>query len=132
MKIKKLLLIVISIMTFLLVFSAKVEASQELNELTFEVQINEDGSMDVTELWDIYISETNTLFKTFEKDNSKYSEITDVNIKDVTNGENKQFKQINEEMYHVTKDCYYALTNSNGLFEIAWKNGGPSRIWGTI
>lgn len=123
MKIKKLLLIVISIMTFLLVFSAKVEASQELNELTFEVQINEDGSMDVTELWDIYISETNTLFKTFEKDNSKYSKITDVNIKDVTNGENKQFKQINEEMYHVTKDCYYAMTNSNGLFEIAWGVG---------
>ena len=37
-----------------------------LNELKFDAQINENGSMDVTETWDIYISHTNTLFKTFE------------------------------------------------------------------
>ena len=123
MKTKKFLSIFLMIIAVLFIFSIKVNASQELNELTFDIQVNKDGSMDITETWDIYISETNTLFKTFEKDYSKYSEITDVSIVEITNNENKQFKQINEEMYHVTKDCYYALNNSKGMFEIAWGVG---------
>ena len=36
-----------------------------LNNLEFDVEINSDGSMDVTEIWDIDIEETNTLYKTF-------------------------------------------------------------------
>ena len=36
---------------------------------------------------------------------------------------NKEFTQIDEEMYHVTKNCYYALKNSKGDFEIAWGVG---------
>ena len=35
----------------------------------------------------------------------------------------KEVDKINEEMYHVTKDCYYALKNSKGMFEIAWGVG---------
>ena len=37
-----------------------------LNTLEFKVNINYDGSMDVIELWNINIKNTNTLFKTFE------------------------------------------------------------------
>lgn len=123
MRIKKILLIIILMLSFLILWSINAEATLELEQLDFEVQINEDGSMNVIETWDIYISETNTLFKTFEKDNSKYSEITDVKVIEITDGTNKKFIQINEEMYHVTKDCYYALNNSNGMFEIAWGIG---------
>ena len=123
MKTKKILITIIVMLSFLLLCSIKVEATLELEQLNFEAQINEDGSMNVTETWDIYISETNTLFKTFEIDNSKYSGITEVEVIEITNGTNKKFTQINEEMYHVTKDCYYALNNSNGMFEIAWGVG---------
>ena len=123
MKIKKVLYGFIVILTFLLISSVEVQASQDLNELRFDVQINEDGSMDIVETWDIYIEETNTLFKTFEKDDSKYSEITNVKVTEITNNMKKEFKNINKEMYHVTKDYYYALENSNGLFEIAWGVG---------
>ena len=123
MKTKKILLIFIATIATLLLLSVKSEATLELNNLDFDVQINEDGSMDVTETWNIYISETNTLFKTFERDSSKYSEITDVTVTEITNGVNKDFWQINTEMYHVTKDCYYALNNSKGMFEIAWGVG---------
>lgn len=123
MKTNKLLLIFIITIATLLLFSVKSEATLELNELDFEAQINEDGSMDVTETWDIDISETNTLFKTFERDSSKYSGITDVTVTETTNGINKEFTQIYKEMYHVTKDCYYALNNSKGMFEIAWGVG---------
>ena len=123
MKIKKLLLIFIFAVATLLLFSVKSEATLQLNELDFDAQINEDGSMEVIETWNIYISETNTLFKTFERDSSKYSGITDVTVTEITNGTTKEFRQIYSEMYHVTKDCYYALNNSKGRFEIAWGVG---------
>lgn len=123
MRIKKILLIILLMLSFLILWSINAEATLELEQLDFDVQINEDGSMNVIETWDIYISETNTLFKAFKNDNSKYSGITDVKVSDVTGGINKKFKQINEEMYHVTKDCYYALNNSKGMFEIAWGVG---------
>ena len=123
MKVKKLILMSIVVIATLLLFSVKSEATLQLNELDFDAQINEDGSMEVTETWNIYISETNTLFKTFERDSSKYTGITDVVVTEITNGVTKEFRQINEEMYHVTKDCYYALNNSKGMFEIAWGVG---------
>lgn len=122
MKIKrKLLIIVLVMLSILFIKINKVEAALYLNELGFDAQINEDGSMDVTETWNINISETNTLFKTFEPDNSKYSGITDVEVKDLT--ANTELTQIDNEMYHVTKDCYYGLKNSKGKYEIAWGVG---------
>ena len=81
MKIKKFIFLIILLISIILIYPKEVLADQELNELDFEAQINEDGSMDVTETWNIYISETNTLFKTFEKDKSKYSGITNVMVK---------------------------------------------------
>lgn len=123
MKNKRILFIFIIAFALILLCSTKVDATLELEQLDFDAQINEDGSMDVTEIWDIYISDTNTLFKTFKKDNSKYSKITDVEVTEITDGSNKKFTQINQEMYHVTKNCYYALNNSKGMFEIAWGVG---------
>lgn len=60
-----------------------------LNELNFYAKINDDGSMDVVETWNIEIEDTNTLFKTFELDNTKFSSIDNVKVKDVT--ANKEF-----------------------------------------
>lgn len=123
MKIKKFLFTILFAIFILLISQNKVDATLELNNLDFDVQINSDGSMDVTETWDIYVSDTNTLFKNFERDSSKYSNIIDVTVKEITNGKNKEFSQIYEEMYHVTKDCYYALNKTDGKFEIAWGVG---------
>lgn len=94
-----------------------------LNNLEFDVQIQKDGSMVVTEIWDIDIEETNTLYKTFELDETRYSGITDVEVREITTTGKKEFTQIYEEMYHVTKDCYYGIINKNGMFEIAWGVG---------
>ncbi len=123
MKNKKIFLTFIFAFVLILFSSIKAEATLELNQLDFDAQINEDGSMNVTETWNISISETNTLFKTFPKDDTKYSGITDVEVTEITDGTNKTFTQIYQEMYHVTKDCYYALDNSNGMYEIAWGVG---------
>ena len=121
MKNKKILMTFIIAFLAILIFATKSQATLELNELNFDAKINADGSMDVRETWNIYVSDTNTLFKTFKRDSSKYSEITNVIVKDITSG--KTFSEIYKEMYHVTKDCFYGLVNSNGMFEIAWGVG---------
>ena len=84
-----------------------------LKKINFDVQLQEDGSMDVTETWNIKIhGMTNTLFKTFELDSSKYKEITDVKVlEQVETNENVEFTQKNIEVNHVDKNCYYALIN---------------------
>ena len=94
-----------------------------LSLLQFEAQIQEGGSMLVPEYWDIDIEDTNTLYKSFKLDNSRYSTITEVTVTDITNGQNQPFRKIDQEMYHVTKNCYYGLVNKNGMFEIAWGVG---------
>lgn len=93
---------------------------QELNNLDFEIHITEDGNMQVTEIWDVFISETNTLYKTFPKDDT-YSEIKDVSVSEITSNEKSvNFSKVDKYMYHVTENCFQALENPDGDFEIAW------------
>lgn len=123
-KIKKIITTLIFLILFIILGNTKSNAgSLYLDSLNFDAKINQDGSMNVTETWDISISETNTLFKTFKTDNSKYSSITDVEVAEVTNNAEKKFNQIDSLMYHVTKDCYYGMKNDDGNFEIAWGVG---------
>lgn len=123
--IKNLLIILIFLFAFLLIGNVKSMASGDLylNQLNFDAKINYDGSMDVVETWDIDIEETNTLYKTFKTDNTKYSGITNVEVSDITNGIQRSFNEIDTLMYHVTKDCYYGMKNDDGNFEIAWGVG---------
>lgn len=112
------IMIAISVIIFL---SAGIgERFQYINHLDYQVTLNQDGSMNVTETWDININHTNTLVRNFNL-SIKYGDITDVKVVDVETG--KTLTQIDEEMYHVTKDCYYALELTSGKFEIAWGVG---------
>ena len=125
-RIKKIVILIFIVLVLLMQFSTysnAVGSYLNLNALDFKATINPDGSMDVVETWDIDIRYTNTLYKTFEMDEDKFSEITNVKVKEITDGTSKEFTDINEEMYHVTKDCYYGLVNSKGKFEIAWGVG---------
>lgn len=90
-----------------------------LRNLDYDVTLNSDGSANVVETWRISIEDTNTLFKTFEIDSSKYKEITDVKVQEVKSSGNVDFRKINQYKYHVDKNCYYALVYK-GKFEIAW------------
>ena len=124
-KVRKILISIIITLIMYIIFSNNVNASSHLylEELDFNVNINEDGSMNVVETWLIDITDTNTLYKDFELDKDKYSSITNVKVKEITDGINKNFTQIDEEMYHVTKDCYYGLKIDSNTFEIAWGVG---------
>lgn len=123
--IKKLFITLFFISIFLVALSIKSNASSDLllNSIDFQADVNIDGSMRVRETWDIQIEDTNTLYKTFKTDSGKYSDITNVEVKEITDGINKNFREINTLMYHVTKDCYYGMINDDGNFEIAWGVG---------
>ena len=111
------------IFTFLLIVSfCYVNAASDFNleKLNFEATLNSDGSMDVIETWQVDIDgETNTLFKTFEIDSSKYSKITNVTVSEIQSGYKKEFSQSFEWKNHVSTDYFHAL-NYDGNFEIAW------------
>ena len=120
MKNKKLLFILLFVIFILLIFSTKSNAGLYLNNLDFYAEIDENGNMNVTETWDIEISDTNTLYKTFELDSSKYSYITNVQVLEEGKG---NFTKTNTWAYHINKNYYFGGINNDGDFEIAWGVG---------
>jgi hypothetical protein len=97
---------------------------QYLNSIDYNVTLNEDGSATVVETWNIYVARTNTLFKDIRMEGFK--EVKDVSVKDVS--KNTTLSKINEEMYHVTTGCFYALPIGYNMFEIAWGTGLEASI----
>ena len=122
MKLKKFIFTILFLLLVVILWNSKSYASGDLTlkNLDYKVKLNSDGTANVTETWDISIEDTNTLFKTFNLDSNKFSGFKDVSLIETTNGSRKEFTQIFEEMYHVTKDCFYALNTSSTEFEIAW------------
>lgn len=123
MKLKRAIFIIFVAILMLLLSTGNSEASLYLNNLDFTAQINEDGSMSVVETWDIDISETNTLYKTFEIDQSKYTALTDISVKEITGGTNKAFKETKTWEYHIDKNYYFGGIKQDGEYEIAWGVG---------
>lgn len=118
---KKLMIIILFFVTIIALKNTSYAGTQRLNSLDYNVQLNSDGSANVVETWNIYISQTNTLFKDFNLDSSKYSGITNVRVKNMETGE--ELTEIFQEIYHVTRDCYYGLPIKGNKFEIAWGVG---------
>lgn len=115
--------ILILFILFLSLFSISVYAGeQEWNSLNYDVTLNEDGSVDIIETWDVDISETNTMFKEFDLSVGSYF-IENVKVTEVIDNEEIPLDQIYEEQYHVQSGCYYGLMKSYNTFEIAWNVG---------
>ena len=122
MKSRYLFTFLLLFLAFFLCYPANTYASSDLQleNLSYEVTLQENGDAIVVENWDISIEDTNTLFKTFERDSSKYSGIIDVSVTETTGGMNKPFEETYTQQYHVWKDCFYALNIDSQTFEIAW------------
>mgnify|MGYP001044303596 FL=1 len=120
MKNKKIIFILIFAIIILLGLTTKSNASLYLNNLDFYAEIDINGNMNVTETWNIRISNTNTLYKTFELDENKYSGITNVQVSEVGRGD---FTETDEWAYHLTKDYYFGGINDDGKFEISFGVG---------
>lgn len=95
--------------------------AQYLRHLDYQVQMNNDGSMDIIETWDIDVGYTNTLVRTFNLDENKFGKISNVEIIDLQN--QKKFVNIEKEMYHVPEGEFYALEKYRKEFEIAFGVG---------
>lgn len=124
--IKAMIIICVFILIILtmLKMNTGVNNQQFMNKINYDITLHENGDMTIVEDWDIYISHTNTIFKNFDISN-KFGEIKDVTVKDLSS--NTNLTKIDEEMYHVTTDCYYALEISGNKFEIAWGTGMEKR-----
>lgn len=120
MKNKKILFTLIFAVIILLALTTKSNASLYLNNLDFYAELDENGNMNVTETWSIRVSDTNTLYKTFKVDKTKYSNITNVAVSEIGKGE---LSKTNAWAYHLDKDTYFGGMNDDGRFEIAWGVG---------
>lgn len=123
---KLIIMIIISVVISIFVAMAMMQDSDEgkiqyLNHLNYDVSLNEDGSINVVETWDVYVKDTGTLFKNFTLSNYLYGDITDVRVKDLEN--NRELTQIYQEQYHVGNNLFYALDIGGNVFEIAWGTG---------
>lgn len=114
------IIVILAFLIFLFT-TTSYAGTQRLNDLKYDVVLNEDGSADVVETWNIRISETNTLFKTFKLDSTKYGKITNVEVSEVKiGGEITNFQDTGVYAYHVKKGGFYALNRPGSEFEIAW------------
>lgn len=121
-KLNKFLLLLICMM-MCISCSSVFAGSQRMRSIDYQAYIRENGDVDVVESWHIWVEGTNTLFKTFEIDSSKYTEITNVKVKEISdNGQAKAFRDVGEWQYTVEKDGYYGEIYE-GNFEIGWYAG---------
>ena len=92
---------------------------QIMNKLDYNVALNEDGSMNVVETWNVYVKNTGTLFKDFYNTN-KYP-ISDISVKNLKT--NEQLEDLGYEEYHVPEGKYYAEEIKNNVVEVAFGTG---------
>ncbi len=117
MKNKVLYFSLIFIFAIILLGGTTYAGEQKLKNLHYDAILNEDGSADITENWEIKVSDTNTLFKDFSKTTRG---ITNVKVSEITaTGEELPFINSGRYQYHVDRGHYYGLFQS-GKFEIAW------------
>ena len=91
---------------------------QYLRHIDYNVSLNDDGSANIVETWNIFVKNTNTLFKSFER-SYKYGEITNVSVKDLKN--NITLEDYGEWVYHAPKNYFYADREyASSDFEIGW------------
>ncbi|MDO5557723.1 MAG: DUF2207 domain-containing protein [Clostridia bacterium] len=122
---KKILYCSIFLLFIILIFPICSQADSSdlyMNSLDIQAQINNDGSMRVCEYWDIDISETNTLFKDFIIDSSKYSSIDNVIVSQISNNIETPLTSTPNWAYHLEKGTYNASVHNN-KFEICWGVG---------
>ena len=122
----KIIFFAVIFLFMVLVCSPKAFAgTQEWRALDYDVNVLSNGDMGVVETWNVYISETNTLFKDFNVDREKFSGISNVKVSRVEDSGIESFlKESFIEQYHVDPGYYYGLYIDGGRkFEIAWHVG---------
>ena len=112
-------IVVIFFICYGLISGTNYKKMQIMNNLEYDITLNEDGSMNVIETWDVYVKNTGTLFKDFEN-NDKFP-ISDVYVKNLsTNGD---LRKLDYEVYNVPAGEYYVEDIGNDTVEVAFGTG---------
>ena len=117
-----LIYILILIIVFCIIGVASIigdDKIQVMNNLDYNVTLNKDGSMNVTETWDVYVKNTGTLFKDFYR-TDKYP-ISDVTVKNLNT--NTELEDLGREEYQVPEGMFYAEPINNRTVEVAFGTG---------
>lgn len=112
-----ILVIIFAILGVILCFNT--DKIQIMNKLDYNVALNEDGSMNVVETWNVYVKNTGTLFKDFYNTN-KYP-ISNISVKNLKT--NEQLEDLGHEEYHVPEGKYYGEEIKNNVVEVAFGTG---------
>lgn len=104
------------------VFSNTTYASElDITNLEYDIHVNEDASISVTEIWNNYIEDIGTIYKTFVLDDSKYSGIENVVVTDMYTDE--PLEEVTTYRQKLDEGTYLGMLNDDGDFEIAWGVG---------
>lgn len=117
-----LIYILILIIVFCIIGVASIigdDKIQVMNNLDYNVTLNKDGSMNITETWDVYVKNTGTLFKDFYR-TDKYP-ISDVTVKNLNT--NTELEDLGREEYQVPEGMFYAEPINNRTVEVAFGTG---------
>lgn len=125
LNVKKMIQVIILAIVIIILGNIESEASSDLflNNLDFETKINQDGSMNVKEIWNIDIEDTNTLYKTFVIDKTKYSSISNVKVSRIIDDKIADLNETDSWSYHIEDNKYFGGFNNDGKFEIAFGVG---------
>lgn len=120
MKLKNLYISMILAIFILLLIPNISNASLYLNNLDFTMNVQSNGNIDIVETWDIEISDTNTLYKTFDLDREKYSSMKNFSVEEINDIENWKLREYSTWEYHIPEGYYFGGVNQDGNYEVAW------------
>lgn len=123
-KLRKSLILFLAFI-FLILLTTNVDAGyQEIKNIEYEVKLEKNGRAEITEIWNIYMDNTNTLFKTFDYDIEKDERMYDIYVYEILDDKTeKELTKTDEASFYVEKDYYCAVINENKQYEIAWGVG---------
>ena len=125
-EIKTIIIILITILLSLVFFENTVRAESEnikINKLEYKVNINEDGSIDVTEVWDLSINGIKEITKNFINLEKNYFSVSNIEITDLTNGKNYKLSQISKERQKLDENSFYIQEKDETKTGLTWKVG---------
>lgn len=120
-----ILLTILLLIIFLIIRKINKIENLTITELDYDIVVNDNGSIDVTEIWNLSISEVNTLFKYFSEDYN----IENVKIyKILKNGKEEELIQTEEQLYPLTENVYYVQNNEDSDLAIAWGVNAKNKL----
>lgn len=105
-RIKKIIIFLIVIFIICFIIYKSGENTQYMNNLDYNINLLENGDMEIIETWDMYINHTNTIFRDLNL--YGYDNIENISVVDLETG--KELNKI-DQLRTVTTDKIFNITD---------------------